>query len=56
MAERMMTSSMTSRDLKGQGRDLNIFKAHGFATRSTYLVRHRAHIQFGRVFFRKSIG
>ena len=31
MADRMMTSSMTSRDrLKGQGRDPNIFKARYF--------------------------
>jgi len=30
MADRIMTSSMTSRDLKGQGHDPNIFKAHYF--------------------------
>jgi len=30
MADRMMTSSMTSRDREGQGRDPNIFKARYF--------------------------
>jgi len=30
MANRMMTSSMTSRDPKGQGRDPDIFKARYF--------------------------
>jgi len=30
MADQMMTSSMTSHDLKGQGRESNIFNARYF--------------------------
>ena len=44
MADRMMTSSMTSRDLKGQGRDPNIFKPVISKT-----ARHRDSVTMGHL-------